>query len=228
MRSIEAMGRSPHPLVRVAAGGAVHSARETRSRPASSADAKIRADAGQRRRCLRALRGPGRRPTTRTSRWGCSSPGRSAATSTRSTPSPGSPTTSRTSRSTRACGRRSSISGRRSSTPPTAGEAEGPVFVALGETVRAPGRPEGAAPRPAVGLPAGHGEEPLRELGGAPRLLPALGQPGGPAGAPRLRAGRPRAPAALRRDLHRARSSPTTGRTRPSTTPATASTCPRT
>ena len=43
------------------------------------------------------------------------------------------------------------------------------------------------------------------ELGGAPRLLPALGEPGGPAGAPRLRASDdPELLAALRRDLHRA------------------------
>ena len=36
------------------------------------------------------------------------------------------------------------------------------------------GHPQGAAPRPAVRLPPGHGEEPLRDLGRAPRLLPPL------------------------------------------------------
>ena len=66
------------------------------------------------------------------------------------------------------------------------------------------GHPEGAAPRPPLGLSPGHGQEPLRELGGAARLLPPLGQPGGAAGAAGLRPGRPRASSALRRHLHRA------------------------
>ena len=67
----------------------------------------------------------------------------------------------------------------------------------------APARhPEGAAPRPPLRLPPGHREDPLRELGRAPRLLPALGQPRGPARPPRLRAEGPRPARALRRDLH--------------------------
>ena len=67
----------------------------------------------------------------------------------------------------------------------------------------APARhPEGAAPRPALRLPAGHREVPLRELGRAPRLLPALGEPRGAPGAARLRPEGPRAARALRRDLH--------------------------
>ena len=83
------------------------------------------------------------------------------------------------------------------------GEAEGPIFVALARDGAPAGHPQGAAPRPALRLPPGHREEPLRDLGRAPRLLPALGEPGRPARAPGLRAGGRGAASALRRDLHR-------------------------
>ena len=67
----------------------------------------------------------------------------------------------------------------------------------------APGHPEDAPARPPVRLPPGHGEEPLRHLGRAPRLLPALRRPGGTPRPPGLRLPRRAGAAApLRLDLH--------------------------
>ena len=82
------------------------------------------------------------------------------------------------------------------------GEVEGPIFTALSETVRRLDDPEAAAARPALGLQAGHGEGPLRDLGRAARLLPALGGSRRPTGAARLRLPRSGAAAAVGRDLH--------------------------
>ncbi len=61
-----------------------------------------------------------------------------------------------------------------------------------------------ALPRPARGVSPGSACAPLRFLGRSSRLLPLFGESGGPAGAVSVRLPRRRAPAPLRRNLHRA------------------------
>ena len=107
------------------------------------------------------------------------------------------------------------------------GEAEGPIFMALAETVRRLDIPKQLLLDLLSAFRQDTRQEPLRHLGRAPRLLPPLGQSRRPARAPRLRGEGPRAAAAVRRDLHRRSSSRTTGRTPRSTTRAAASTCRR-
>ena len=141
--------------------------------------------------------------TTRTSPSVSGSRATSGATCTPSTPSPARPTTSRTSACTRGCARRSSTSGRRASTPRT----------------RAGPRTRSSSPWPtpcaALEIPkdllldllSAFRQDTVKgrydDLGGAARLLPALGRPRRPPGAARLRVPRSRAAATVGLDLHR-------------------------
>ena len=108
------------------------------------------------------------------------------------------------------------------------GEAEGPIFVALAETVRRLGIPKELL---LDLLSAFRQDTEKTRYASWDELLDYCRRSANPVGRLVLLVFEQKdaaLPAALRRDLHRASSSPTTGRTRRSTTRGAASTCPRT